>query len=803
MKLITDTNTQNNEDKTNNNQAQNTVTDNLDHSTVVASYKADTTNASEANKSSENTESKSDEKQAVTTETAKTEAAATTEAEAKNNATNDVAKKKDEAAAKADTKVDANKAVENVKTESATTNADTKNTETQTVKIDEEKVADTNTSSDLNNAVNDAKTEVSTNALNVNKAVQNASFLSANNLAESKVAATALAAEAEDPNAVTVSDAKGFINAIQNGTATTINVAKNLNLADQTDSTYIEIHIKNTRNIVIQSDNLEEKRTIDFSGYSFDMNTQNSVTFKDLNIYARSYWGLVYNAVGYTFDNVNFTGSQLIYTKPSINSTLTFKNTITANSVSSYLGPLDGRTRATQQNGGQQILQFEGGTNQIIFDENSNVTLTTEDDNALEIDGGTTTIDVKDGANVAINPHSKGNPQNRNGIGTGKVARAIVANAAKDAINNATTNATVTAAENKGIEDIANVNVSSLAETKQVAIDAIKQVQNAKNSQIEEAENLSADEQKNLIDQVNKIAQDAINKLNDPATTTNEVITDTRDKAIDQITNLFIPTLDSVKKDAQEAKIDEINKADNLTDQMKQNLIDQVDQVADNATKAINNAQTNDDVKEAETKGLEDINSIQVPSLVESKDDAIKEIDDALEKKTDEINAADLDQKQKDELINQITDIATETKTKVFTATTNAEVDAEAEAGIKAIEAVKIPARTADNSNAESHNSSTNVTPDHNNEKNNAQNTNQVSTKTESESKEQTVITNSVQPKRNAVRHKNGTPVNKKGTLPQTGKKDNSNLTLAGAALLGLAGVFSLFGLGDKRKKNK
>ncbi len=386
-----------------------------------------------------------------------------------------------------------------------------------------------------------------------------------------------------------------------------------------------------------------------------------------------------------------------------------------------------------------------------------------------------------------------------------------IAQKAHDTINNATTNSAVTAAENKGIEDIANINVPSLAETKQAAINAIKQVQNAKNSQIEEAKNLSADEQKNLIDQVNKIAQDAINKLNDSATTTNEVITDTRDKAIDQITNLFIPTLDSVQKDAQEAinsakkaKIDEINKANNLTDQMKQDLIDQVNQVADKATKAINNAQTNDDVKEAEIKGLEDINSIQVPSLVESKDDAIKEIDDALKKKTDEINAADLDQKQKDELISQITEIATETKTKVFNATTNAEVDAEAKAGIKAIEAVKIPARIADNSNAESHNSSTNVTPDHNNEENNnAQNTNQVSTNTESESKEQTVITNSVQPKSNAVRHKNGAPVTKKATLPQTGKKDNSNLTLAGAALLGLAGVFSLFGLGDKRKKNK
>ena len=237
------------------------------------------------------------------------------------------------------------------------------------------------------------------------------------------------AVETEDPNAVTVSDAKGFINAIQNGTATTINVAKDLNLAEQTDSKYTEIKIKNKRNIVIQSDNPEEKRTIDFSGYSFDMDTQNSVTFKDLNIYARSYWGLVYNAGGYTFDNVNFTGSQLIYTKPWINSTLTFKNNITANSVSSYVGPLDGKTRDTQQNGGQQILQFEGGTNQIIFDENSNVTLTTEDANALEIDGGTTTIDVKDGANVAINPHSKGNPESRNGIGTGDVARAIAANA--------------------------------------------------------------------------------------------------------------------------------------------------------------------------------------------------------------------------------------------------------------------------------------------------------------------------------------------------------------------------------------
>ncbi|WP_288320946.1 YSIRK-type signal peptide-containing protein, partial [uncultured Lactobacillus sp.] len=248
-KQSTDTNTQNNEDKTNTNQAQSTVTNDLDHSTVVASYKADTpNNASEVNNSSENTESKSDEKQAATTETAKTEEAATKEAETKNNATNDVAKKNDEAVAKTDTNADVNKTVvENVKTEAATPNVDTKTTETQTVKTDEEKVADTNTSSDLNKSVTDRTTEVSTNTFNVNDAVKNASFLSARAATESKVATRALAAEAEDPNAVTVSDAKGFINAIQNGTATTINVANDLNLASEYDGNYRQRVISHKR----------------------------------------------------------------------------------------------------------------------------------------------------------------------------------------------------------------------------------------------------------------------------------------------------------------------------------------------------------------------------------------------------------------------------------------------------------------------------------------------------------------------------------------------------------------------------
>ncbi|WP_242362194.1 DUF1542 domain-containing protein [Limosilactobacillus antri] len=247
-------------------------------------------------------------------------------------------------------------------------------------------------------------------------------------VANQQSAAASNSAVAEDPNSVTVTDAAGFINALATGTATTINVGADINLATQTDSVYKEVVIKNKRDIVIQSATPGVKRTIDFSGYSFDMDTQNGVTFKDLDLYARSYWGVVYDAGGYVFDNVTFTGSQLVYTKPSINSTVTFKNNVTATAVGSYTSPLDGKVRSSQGGNTQQILQFEGGTNRIVFADNSNVTLTTTNSNLLEIDGGATTIDVQTGANVSLNPHSKGNPEQLHGIGTGRIARAIASN---------------------------------------------------------------------------------------------------------------------------------------------------------------------------------------------------------------------------------------------------------------------------------------------------------------------------------------------------------------------------------------
>ena len=222
----------------------------------------------------------------------------------------------------------------------------------------------------------------------------------ANALAESKVATTALAAETEDPNAVTVSTAQDFINAIQKGTANTINVASDLNLGNIKSSTNYTLNISNKRDLVIQSAD-GDKKTIDLNGYSFRMSSDNSVTFKDLTMYGRNWFGAIENASSYTFDNVDYTGSELVYTTRS--ATVTFKNNVTAHAVDKYTSPLDGEEYKTQP--GQQVLQFTTGTNQIIFDEGSNVTLETDNGNVIQ-NQGDATITVKNGANVTLNPHA-------------------------------------------------------------------------------------------------------------------------------------------------------------------------------------------------------------------------------------------------------------------------------------------------------------------------------------------------------------------------------------------------------------
>ena len=96
-----------------------------------------------------------------------------------------------------------------------------------------------------------------------------------------------------------------------------------------------------------------------------------------------------------------------------------------------------------------------------------------------------------------------------------------------------------------------------------------------------------------------------------------------------------------------------------------------------------------------QTKGINSIGAVKVPSLTDSQNDANKAIDDALNNKKSEINGAtNIDQPTKDNLIKEATDAATKAKDAIDKAKTNNDVATEQTKGTKAIDAVKVPSLT-------------------------------------------------------------------------------------------------------------
>ena len=79
-----------------------------------------------------------------------------------------------------------------------------------------------------------------------------------------------------------------------------------------------------------------------------------------------------------------------------------------------------------------------------------------------------------------------------------------------------------------------------------------------------------------------------------------------------------------------------------------------------------------------QTKGINAIGAVKVPSLTDSQNDANKAIDDALNKKNSEINGATtIDQTTKDKLNQAATDAADKAKEAITKATTNNDVATE------------------------------------------------------------------------------------------------------------------------------
>ncbi|MDS8542705.1 DUF1542 domain-containing protein [Streptococcus pneumoniae] len=125
---------------------------------------------------------------------------------------------------------------------------------------------------------------------------------------------------------------------------------------------------------------------------------------------------------------------------------------------------------------------------------------------------------------------------------------------------------------------------------------------------------------------------------------------------------------------AAEAKKAEIDKRTDLTKEEKDKAKSDVDTVAKDAKKAIDDATTNDKVDEAKNNGNTAIDNINPTG--DKKSEAKKEIDKAAEAKKDEIDKrTDLTKEEKDKAKSDVDTAAEAAKKAIDSATTNAKVD--------------------------------------------------------------------------------------------------------------------------------
>ena len=212
------------------------------------------------------------------------------------------------------------------------------------------------------------------------------------------------------------------------------------------------------------------------------------------------------------------------------------------------------------------------------------------------------------------------------------------ADAAKQAIDNATTNAGVEQAKVNGTIEVNNVNPTPVA--KPAAKKAIDDALKAKNDAID-ANNDLTDEEKTAAKADAKAKADAAKEAIDNATT---------DAGVDQAkangttevnnvnpTPVAKPAAKKAVDDALKAKEAEIDARDDLTAEEKIVAKEEAKAKADAAKQAVDKATTNDDVENAKTTGVADVNSLNPVAV--KKPEAKKAVDEALKAKEAEIDA--------------------------------------------------------------------------------------------------------------------------------------------------------------------
>ncbi|WP_018142475.1 pectate lyase-like adhesive domain-containing protein [Alloscardovia criceti] len=220
----------------------------------------------------------------------------------------------------------------------------------------------------------------------------------------SVASATVAAATLPDATgtAVTVSTAQELYDAIVNGTANIINVTGNIDMHD-IGTANTRVAIKNKRDITIQSAD-GTAYNVDFSGYSFTMGADPTVTTRNLTLNGANYWGMVQGATTYNFENVTYIGSQLVNSDVGA---VNFYGSVNSTSVISYTNPISGKSYSTQGGGNQQVI--EGKT--ANFKAGSTVVLATEAGNVLQLESGGDGVNIESGANVTLSPRTAKSPE--------------------------------------------------------------------------------------------------------------------------------------------------------------------------------------------------------------------------------------------------------------------------------------------------------------------------------------------------------------------------------------------------------
>lgn len=221
---------------------------------------------------------------------------------------------------------------------------------------------------------------------------------------------------------IVVRTAEEFDLAMREGDYEVIKIAANIDLSDPVVAG-VQVRdpkqyasrprgMRYKRNIVIESVD-QTKYKLDFNTFYYGMGTDNSVTFRNLDLYGRSYYGLVNSAGEYNFENINFSGSQMVFSNRK--STINFIGEVNAQTVNKYNNGMYGgdfyvqeRLNDSSPDNKQQIIEIYTAGSSVVFKQGSTVNFTTVSGNVIDL-GANTSMIVESGAVVNLNPHSGNN----------------------------------------------------------------------------------------------------------------------------------------------------------------------------------------------------------------------------------------------------------------------------------------------------------------------------------------------------------------------------------------------------------